>query len=214
MGQIREKSESNRLSIMEREKYGNWTVAVETFCDNKKLPQNQRGSTLIEAMIAIAILTVGILTVMVMQTQAIRASSSSMNRTEANTVTLALMETLKDLNFDDNILNKTLATRAELTTITTAQQLQNLIDAGKLNTFKESDFAQMKEIIIKPATATNGTVVDKSGIQYTLAWAVLDNVTENSKSIGKTIWLFMYWDSLMGPNKILTTTLKYKNTPL
>lgn len=178
------------------------------------MPQNQRGSTLIEAMIAIAILSIGILTVMVMQTQAIRASSSSMNRTEANTVALALMETLKELNFDDNILNKTLATKDELTTITTSQQLQKFIDAGKLTTFKDSDLAKMKEIISKPATATNGTVVDKSGIQYTLAWAVLDNVTENSKSIGKTIWLFIYWNSLMGQNKVSMTTLKYKNTPL
>ena len=54
-------------------------------------PLNQQGATLIEAMIAIAILTIGILTVMVMQVSAINNRSSAMNRSEANGVALALL---------------------------------------------------------------------------------------------------------------------------
>lgn len=178
------------------------------------LGRNQYGSTLIEAVIAIAILTMGILTVLVMQTQAIRASSSSMNRTEANSVALTIMETIKELDFDDNNLDKTTATTDQLKAVSTASQLQSLIDTGKVTTFNATNFKQLAEIISIPTGATNGTVIDKSGVRYTLAWAVLDNISENSKSIGKTLWLMMYWDSLMGTNKVQMTTLKYKNTAL
>ena len=78
------------------------------------LPLNQRGATLIEAVIAIAILTIGILTVMVMQVSAINHSSSAMNRSEANGVAMALLETLKEIPFDDANLDATSATLDEL----------------------------------------------------------------------------------------------------
>jgi len=187
------------------------TVAVD---EKDRHLHNQRGATLIEAMIAVAILTIGIITVMVMQTQAIRASSSSMNRTEANSVALTIMETFKELKFDDGNLDQTTATRAELSAITTKQQLQNLITAGKLTTFTAAGFPQLQEIVSIPVGAANGTVVDKSGVQYTLAWGILENMSSNGTAIGKTVWLLMYWDSLMGANKVQMTTLKYKNTPL
>lgn len=190
-------------------------MAATVPLDGRNSPlHSQKGATLIEAMIAVAILTIGIITVMVMQTQAIRASSSSMNRTEANSVALTIMETFKELKFDDDNLDQTTATRAELAAVATKQQLQNLITAGKLATFTAAGFPELQEIISIPAGAVNGTVVDKSGVQYTLAWGILENMSSNGNAIGKTVWLLMYWDSLMGANKVQMTTLKYKNTPL
>jgi len=197
--------------------YGTRDIVLAPSAGKNELYKNQRGSTLIEALVAIAILTIGILTVMVMQTQAIRASSSAMNRTEANSVALSIMETIKELGFNnDNIKEKNVPVDIDdLAAVSTRQELQNLIDADKLTTFDATDFPQLEEIISKPSGATDGTVVDKSGVQYTLAWAALDNMKDDDGNvIGKTIWLLMYWDSLMGTNKVQMTSLKYKNAAL
>ena len=179
-----------------------------------RLPLNQQGATLIEAMIAIAILTIGILTVMVMQVSAISHSSSAMNRSEANGVALALLETLKDLPFDDDDLDATTATLAELEAVDNRAQLQALIDAGKVSTFVAANLPEMQPFVQVPAAAAAGTVLDRAGITYQLAWAVQDHVLATGENLDKTIWVFMHWDSPTGQNRLLMTTLKYSNVPL
>ena len=186
-------------------------------------PLNQQGATLIEAMIAIAILTIGILTVMVMQVSAINNSSSAMNRSEANGVALALLETLKELPFDDANLdeapptlpaNAPTITVAELEAVTTRAQLQALIDGGKVHTFTAASLPAMQPFVQVPAGATAGTVVDRAGVSYQLAWAVQDHVIAGGVTLDKNIWVFMHWDSPMGQNRLRMTTLKYSNVPL
>ena len=177
-------------------------------------PLNQQGATLIEAMIAIAILTIGILTVMVMQVSAINNSSSAMNRSEANGVALALLETLKELPFDDANLTATTATLAELEAVTTRAQLQALIDGGKVATFTAAGLPAMQPFVQVPAAAAAGTVVDRAGVNYQLAWAVQDQVIAGGVTLDKTIWVFMHWNSPMGQNRLRMTTLKYSNVPL
>ena len=184
-------------------------------------PLNQQGATLIEAMIAIAILTIGILTVMVMQVSAINHSSSAMNRSEANGVALALLETLKELPFDDANLTATTATLAELEAVTTRAQLQALIDGGKAATFTAAGLPAMQPFVQVPAAAAAGTVVDRAGVSYQLAWAVQDHdivimtsTGPETITIDKNIWVFMHWDSPMGQNRLRMTTLKYSNVPL
>ena len=187
------------------------------------LPLNQRGATLIEAVIAIAILTIGILTVMVMQVSAINNSSSAMNRSEANGVALALLETLKEIPFDDANLdeapptlpaNAPTITVAELEAVTTRAQLQALIDGGKVHTFTAASLPAMQPFVQVPAGATAGTVVDRAGVSYQLAWAVQDHVIAGGVTLDKNIWVFMHWDSPMGQNRLRMTTLKYSNVPL
>ena len=187
------------------------------------LPLNQRGATLIEAMIAIAILTIGILTVMVMQVSAINHSSSAMNRSEANGVAMALLETLKELPFDDANLdeapptlpaNTPTVTVAELEAVTTRAQLQALIDGGKVHTFTAAGLPAMQPFVQVPAAAAAGTVVDRAGISYQLAWAVQDHVIAGGVTLDKTIWLFMHWNSPAGQNRLRMTTLKYSNVSL
>ena len=177
-------------------------------------PLNQQGATLIEAMIAIAILTIGILTVMVMQVSAINHSSSAMNRSEANGVAMALLETLKELPFDDANLTATTATLAELEAVTTRAQLQALIDGGKVATFTAAGLPAMQPFVQVPAAAAAGTVVDRAGVNYQLAWAVQDQVIAGGVTLDKTIWVFMHWNSPMGQNRLRMTTLKYSNVPL
>ena len=178
------------------------------------LPLNQRGATLIEAVIAIAILTIGILTVMVMQVSAINHSSSAMNRSEANGVALALLETLKELPFDDANLTATTATLAELEAINSYAGLGALIAAGKVHTFTAAGLPAMQPFVQVPAGATAGTVVDRAGVSYQLAWAVQDHVIAGGVTLDKTIWVFMHWNSPMGQNRLRMTTLKYSNVPL
>jgi len=179
-----------------------------------RFPLNQHGATLIEAVIAIAILTIGILTVMVMQVSAINHSSSAMNRSEANGLALALLETLKELPFDDTSLTATTASLAELEAVDTRAQLQALIDTGKVSTFTAAALPAIQPFVQVPAGAVAGTVVDRAGISYQLAWAVQDHVLATGENLDKTIWVFMHWDSSTGQNRLRMTTLKYSNVPL
>lgn len=177
---------------------------------------NQKGATLLEAMIAVFILTIGILTVMVMQVRAIGSSSSAMNRTEANNVSLALLETFKELSFEDNNLDETNASLAELDAASTLQQLQALIAAGKVKTFTAAAFPEMQSLIQFPAGASAGTVIDHAGITYQLAWAV-KNVTfdpNTGKTVGKNLRIFIFWNTPFGQNRLQMTTLKFRNTEL
>lgn len=186
----------------------------------KKL-HNQKGSTLIEAMVAIAVLTVGIMATMVMQAKAIQGSSTAMNRTEANNISIALLETLKNLPFTNDNLAQTTATVPELNLVanqmnsaSAAAELQNLINTpGKVRTFIAADFPEMQALIRLPAGAAAGTVVDQSRISYRLAWAVQDQVLAGV-TLNKTIWVFMTWNSPMGINTLQMNTIKYNNLSL
>ncbi|MFH0781165.1 MAG: prepilin-type N-terminal cleavage/methylation domain-containing protein [Pseudomonadota bacterium] len=175
---------------------------------------NQKGSTIIEAMIAIFILTFGILTVMVMQLKAIEGSATAMNRTEANNISMAILETLKNQDFTDDDLVQTTATVNELLVVATAQQLQTLIDTGKVRTFVPANLPEMQSLIQLQAGAPLGTIVDRSRISYQLAWAVEDQVLATGETLDKTVWVFMTWNSPMGRNWLQMTTIKYNNVSL
>jgi type IV pilus assembly protein PilV len=182
---------------------------------------NQKGSTLIEAMVAIAVLTVGILTTMVMQVKAIEGSAAAMNRTEANNISIALLETLKNQPFTNANLAQTTATVDELNNVakqqstdSTIQQLQALITAGKVRTFIPANLPEMSSVIQLPPGAPAGTVLDRSRISYQLAWAVQDQVLATGETLDKTVWLFMTWNSPMGRNTLHMTTIKYNNVSL
>ncbi len=166
------------------------------------LLRNQSGVTLIEAMIAIVILSIGILAVMNMQVIAIRSSSSAMNRTDANNVALSLLETLKELDFDDPNLAETVASPGALA------------NDGNERTFTAADFPEMNALIQFPAGAAAGTIVDQSGITYNLSWDVQDRLLPTGEILNKTIRIYMTWNSPMGQNRLEMTTIKYNNIDL
>ena len=164
---------------------------------------NQKGSTLIEAMIAIMLLTIGILAVMVMQVRAINASSSAMNRTDANSVATSLLETLKELPFTDANLSRTGAPPG------------SLVNDANARTFTAASLPAMQSLIQMPAGAAAGTVVDRAGITYQLSWVVQDRILATGETLDKTIRVFMTWNSPMGgQNRLEITTVKYNNVSL
>ena len=165
---------------------------------------NQKGSTLLEAVIAIALLTIGIVTVMTMQTRAISASSSAMNRTEANNVALALLETLKELPFDDANLNPTPPVPGTPVNDANARPLTAAI------------LPTLPMLASLQVGANAGEVVDQSGITYQLSWAVQDSFLDpaQTKTLNKSIRVFMSWNTPMGRNQLEMTTIKYNNVKL
>jgi type IV pilus assembly protein PilV len=157
---------------------------------------NQKGMTLIEAMIAIAILTIGIMAAMGMQIRAIGASSTALYRTDANNIGISLLETLKELPFDDDNLDFT------------GVNPGNLLPATARTFTTAGNFPRMAPFVASVPGA--GTIVDRSGITYNLSWAVQENANPPSK----TVRVFMTWNSLMGQNRLEMTTVKYNNISL
>lgn len=173
---------------------------------------NQRGASLIEAMIAIFVLTVGIMAAMFMQTRAIGSSSSALNRTDANNVAISLLETLKQLPFNDANLAATSAT-----TIMTNNPGSNPVFGGNERTFTAGAFPEMQALVQVPAGAVAGTVVDRAGVTYQLSWDVQDRnlpAVLGGTTIEKVIRVYMTWNSLMGQNQLDMTTVKYRNITL
>lgn len=165
----------------------------------QNLLKNQRGMTLIEAMIAIAVLTIGIMAAMGMQVRAIGASSTALYRTDANNIAISLLETLKELPFDDANLTQTVASPNPLVNDATTRK------------YTAAAFPRMAPFIA--AVPAAGTIVDRSGITYNLSWAVQDRAV-GANTPSKIISVFMTWNSTMGQNRVEMTTTKFRNIKL
>jgi len=164
------------------------------------LLNNQKGMTLIEAMIAIVVLTIGIMAAMGMQVRAIGASSTALYRTDANNIAISLLETLKELPFDDANLN-----------YTGAAAPGDLVQATARTFTTNTNFPRMAPFIAFVPVA--GTIVDRSGITYNLSWAVQDRAV-GANTPSKIISVFMTWNSTMGQNRVEMTTTKFRNIKL
>ena len=156
--------------------------------------------TLIEAMIAIAILTIGIMAAMGMQVRAIGSSSAALYRTDANNIAISLLETLKELPFDDANLTQTVASP------------NALVNDASTRKYTAAAFPRMAPFIASVPAA--GTIVDRSGITYNLSWAVQDRAVSATNTPSKIVSVFMTWNSAMGQNRVEMTTTKYKNIKL
>lgn len=163
-----------------------------------RIVANQKGVTLIEAMVAMVLLSIGIVAVAAMQTRAIGASGAAFERTGANGVSLSVLETLKALPFDD----------------------ANLVSTGSLNndglarTFTAGGLPELQTLLAVPAGAAAGTVVDNSGLTYQLSWAVQDTILPTGENPCKTVRVFMNWASPFGQNRLVMTAVKYRNITL
>lgn len=161
--------------------------------------KNQQGSTLIEAIIAIAILTIGIFAAMTMQLNAISSSSSALNRTDANNVATSLLETLRELDFDDANL---------------VQTSSNLVQDNDDRTFTAAAFPEIQSLIQIPTGAAAGTIIDQAGITYQLSWDVQNVSLAGGATLQKIIRVYMTWNSLKGQNHLEMSTIKYNNISL
>ena len=180
--------------------------------------RNPRGATLIEAMIAIMLLTIGILAVMAMQIRAIGASSVAMDQTDANNVATSFLEVLQELPFGDPNLA---ATGPQLSC--SAGNPNSVVTNTNATLYKATNFSsqqqlQIKNIVQQANGAPAGTVTDQAGHTFQLSWTVQNCTFTSGSAAGDTpimaITVFMNWGSLMGNNQLQITTLKYNNSAL
>jgi type IV pilus assembly protein PilV len=172
------------------------------------ITKDKKGFTLIEVVIAMAILSIGILAVTAMQIEAIRGNADASVRSQANAVALSVLEELKRLPFDD----------ANLTA--GANLNAGMAIAGGTPTPASADhvYAPGQMPLLSNIYRVIGTnLVDSSGTNYQIFW----NVDKTPVVIGTesfipfcTIRLFMYWDTFMGTNHLEVTAYKYNNIKL
>ena len=76
------------------------------FRKNSSLPRvNERGFTLIEAMVALAVLSIGIVVMYAMQVGSVRGNLHAQNITTAATCAVERMEEINGLDYDDDLLD-------------------------------------------------------------------------------------------------------------
>lgn len=168
---------------------------------------NERGFTLIEAMVAIVVMAIGILGVMWMQSSAVNANSSAFYRTSATGVSISIMEALKNLPFDDPNLTATGAGNGVLVNDANAHTLTAAILAA-IPMLNNSYQLVGTNLVARGAGASAGRHA------YRVSWAVVNNVTDGDVS-SKTIRLYLSWTSVMGPGTADNlTAVKYNNIKL
>ena len=75
------------------------------FRTNLQLPRlNESGFTLVEAMVALAVLSIGIVVMYAMQTGSVRGNLHAQNITTAATWAVQRMEVINGLDYDDDLL--------------------------------------------------------------------------------------------------------------
>jgi type IV pilus assembly protein PilV len=164
------------------------------------------GFTLVEVMIAMVVMTIGILAVAQMQVRAINQNSNAFDRTRANNVALAVLEELKRLPFNDAALaaggGDLDAGRAPQGAAPTPGNADHL--------FIPANFPGLTNSF----TVNGNTIVDGNGRRYQLFYNVLrPTITIGTDTFTPTctIRLFVYWNTPMGQSFVELTTVKYNN---
>lgn len=177
--------------------------------------KNDNGFTLLEAMIALLILSVGIIGAALMQMQAIRGNDNGMGRTKANDIGLAVMEELRRLPFDD-----ARACPAGTPAVFSVAGLNSGSNIGgaAVAPALAGHIVSLVDFPNFPASytfsAATNTLVDDSGRSYQVFWnSNLDAFgTGAATQPACVINLFVYWQSPLGGLQHLQyTTYKYKN---
>jgi len=155
----------------------------------------EKGFTLVEALIAILILSIGVLVVGTMQLTSIKANASASARSEAHAVVLSFVEVLQQIPFDADVLAD--------------GEHDVLTDDFENNQFLEH---------LSPAyTITDDSehpLQDGQGRQYMVAWTVTDQDIGSTEGQVKLIKLSVTWDTQRGSGSSHITTVKYKNIDL
>lgn len=186
--------------------------------------RDNRGFTLVEALIAIVILSLGILVVGAMQTNSIRANATAIARSQAHAVVLSFIEVLQQLPFDDDdsipdnyVLDDKDGDDVDGLDDGKAAAGSTTPDPTQADyAVQEADFQEggvFADTLGSVYSVNGNTLTDGRGWQYQVFW----NVAEQSTSSGgatKVIRLFVYWTSPMGSNSSIITFLKFNNIVL
>lgn len=175
---------------------------------------NEKGFTLIEAMVATVVLAIGILGVVIMQTRAVTANASASSRTIGTGVAISVMETLQELPFTDANLVQTHATVAQMPTSAAAAAA----DAAcrQLNAATLATMSMLTNVyrVADGQVTTIGAGASAGSHLYTISWAVVDNVLPGGEIPSKTIRVYQTWGTAMGGGTSEITTVKYNNVVL
>jgi|LGVF01.2.fsa_nt_gb type IV pilus modification protein PilV len=149
--------------------------------------QNQQGFSLVEALIAMVILSIGLLAVALMQVGAMKGNTNALSRSNGLSMAQSVMDTLRTLPFDSSLLTDN------------GSALDDGRDAG----------AGFDDTV---ADQTNGEVTGSNGQNYTIFWNIVDNDLNGDAIIDekdlKTIRLFVYWnDQKFGLNRVIVTSV-------
>jgi len=148
--------------------------------------KNQQGFSLIEALIAMVILSIGLLAVALMQVGAMKGNTNALSRSNGLAMAQSVMDTLRTLPFDNPLLTDN----------------GSGLDDGRDIGAGFDDTA---------ADQTNGEVTGTNGQNYTIFWNIVDNDLNGDAIIDekdlKTIRLFVYWnDQKFGLNRVIVTS--------
>lgn len=144
----------------------------------------QSGFSLLETLIALVILSVGLLALGLLQIGAMKGNENSIDRTNAVNIAQSLLDDLKKRSLDDDLL-KDLGDNG------------NNLDDGR------SIFGGSPDP--ESADFSFGQVTTADGQAFTVFW----NVDENAPFAGaKTVRLFVYWnDQEYGLSRVIMTTV-------
>jgi len=169
--------------------------------------KNKNGFTLIEVMITMLVLSVGILAMTTMQITATNGSSSAFSRSRANSIALTFLEEIKRLPFDDTALAGTAGANLDAGIAPAGGVPNPALAAHRFNAANFPFFANMYQ-------ASGTDIRDTTGKVFQIFW----NVDKSPIAIGTdtytpfcTIKLFVYWDTPLGLNHLVITTIKYNN---
>lgn len=133
--------------------------------NNTVTPGNRKGFSLIEVIVAIGILSVGILAVASMQGAAVKNNVFAERRTQAATWATDRVEKLMNLDWNDSLLSDT--------------------DGDGQSGLDDTDFDN------NPATTDDADHIDSQG-NYTIYWNVADN--EPIENV-KTLRVIVVWSN-------------------
>jgi type IV pilus assembly protein PilV len=145
---------------------------------------NQRGFSLIEALIAMVLLSVGLLAAGLLQIGGIKANVNAAGRTTGIAVAQSVLDDLRGRPLDDPFL---------LETGTNGSGLNDGMATGGADP--------------TPGYADHsaGQITAADGRTYTIFWNIADGTPMTGT---KTLRLFVYWnDPKFGLNRVITTTV-------
>ena len=166
---------------------------------------NNKGFTLIEVMIAIVVLSMGILAIAIMQITAIKDNSTAFSRSFANDISRTFLEELKRLPFDDANLTAGPDLNAGMA-----------VGGGDPTPGNADHFNPSTLLTIANMYQVVGTdIIDNTGTRFQIFWNVDKG---NTIQVGTetfipfcTIRLFIYWETPLGKNHLTITTIKHNN---
>lgn len=156
----------------------------------KMIIRNQRGFSLIEALIAVVILSVGLLAIGVMQITAMKSNTNALSRGDGVAMAQSVMDILRCVPLDDGMLTDS---------DTTTANLDDGRAVGNNAPVAANAGHQGDEVF-----ASNPTL-GPNGLSYNIFW----NVDEDVPLTGtRTVRLFVYWnDQRFGRNKVVITSV-------